>query len=151
MTGNRHGHGRPKPVVEVPDNINVRELYPILESARRWGGQWRDCKVKCITDNTQVVAAINKGRSVNEASMDILRLIFWESVVNNFHLVAQHVAGVDNVLADALSRLSDGSCVPYSICCRRRQGDTGAGFKGGGAASRCVRSKYLEDQGEPVA
>ena len=151
VTGDRHGHGRPKPVVAVPDNINVRELYPILESARRWGKRWRDCKVKCITDNTQVVAAINKGRSVNEASMDILRLIFWESVVNNFHLIAQHVAGVDNVLADALSRLSDGSSIPYSICCRHRQGDTGARFAGGGATSQCMGPEYVEDQGESVA
>ena len=150
LPGDMHEHCRPKPVVTIPDNINVRELYPLWESALRWGKGWRDCKVNCFTDNTQVVAAINKGRSINDSSMEILRLIFWESVVHNFHLVAHHVAGDDNVLADALSRLTDGSVIPYSVCCSRRKGDAGARFEGGGVARERLGTKHVEDKGQPM-
>ena len=145
LPGDKHGHCRPKPTITVPENINVRELYPLLESSRRWGKQWSNCRIKCVTDNTQVVAAINKGRSINDSSMEILRLIFWESVVNNFHLVAQHLAGNENVLADALSRLEDGATIPYSVCCSRRVGDPGARFAGGGVEGERLGPKYVEN------
>ena len=63
-----HGHGVPKPAMYIPNNINVRELYPILEAIWRWGPDWRDRKVVCYSDNTQVVAAINTGLSANRVA-----------------------------------------------------------------------------------
>ena len=114
-----HGHCRPLPSLEVPENINVRELYPILEAVKRWGESWRDHRVECITDNTQVVAAINTGRSENEISMKILRDIFWQSVLFNCHLVAVHLPGRDNIIADALSRVKSPDDIPVFLCCSR--------------------------------
>ena len=113
-----HNHGQTKPTMEIPDNINVRELYPIYEALSRWGPSWRDHKVYCITDNTQVMNAINKGRSDNRTSMCLLRKLFWLSVMFNCHLVGVYIPGKDNVLADALSRATSFNDLPLFLCCR---------------------------------
>lgn len=145
-----HGHCRPVPLVDTTENINVRELYPILEALWRWGETWRDHRVDCITDNTQVVAAINTGRSGNEVSMGILRDIFWQSVLFNCHLVATHLPGVDNTVADALSRLKSSDDVPLFLCCSRPREVPGARLQSGGTEIEGVGTQLLEDKDVPV-
>ena len=88
------------------DNINVLEMWPVLQGVRRWSSGWKDANVVCITDNTQVLAAINSGRSTNKTTMRWLRLIFWESVRHNFIIKAIYINTKDNVVCDSLSRLS---------------------------------------------
>ena len=90
----------------VTDNINVLEMWPVLQGVRRWSSGWSDANVVCITDNTQVLAAINSGRSTNKTTMRWLRLIFWESVKHNFNIKAIYINTKDNVVCDSLSRLS---------------------------------------------
>jgi hypothetical protein len=87
------------------DNINVLEMYPILAATRRWGSQWRDRRVCLITDNTQVMSALNTGRSRNKTTMKFLREIFWCSVIYNFEISSVYISTHVNVVADALSRL----------------------------------------------
>ena len=140
-----HGHCRPVPTTSIPDNINVRELYPILESIWRWGDSWRNHKVECVTDNTQVVAAINTGRSSNEASMCILRDIFWQSVVFNCHLVARHLPGKDNTTADILSRMKSVKEIPFFLCCSRNGSETSVRFPGCGVKGSGMGTEFLED------
>ena len=145
MDVDMHGHCRPVPLVDTQENINVRELYPILEALWRWGETWRNHRLDCITDNTQVVAAINTGRSGNEVSMGILRDIFWQSVLFNCHLVATYLPGVDNTVADALSRLKSSEDVPLFLCCSRPREVQGAGLQSGGAKIKGVGTQLLED------
>lgn len=103
-------------------NINVLELIPVLQVIKRYGTRWKNSLIRCYTDNTQVVTAINTGRSSNVSSMSMLRDIFWNSVLNNYHLVAHHIAGSNNVGPDLLSRLpvnSSGECLTkLQLCCR---------------------------------
>ena len=110
------------PRIYADAHINVKELYPILIAMQRWGEKWRNCKVDCITDNTQVLYAINTGRSKCELSMRLLRQIFWLCVEYNCHLTAFYIKSADNVIADGLSRLSDEnidvSCLSH-LCCHR--------------------------------
>ena len=120
MDMDKHAHCRKAPDLTIPEDINVRELYPLLEVLERWGHLWRDHKVHCITDNTQVVSAINKGKSANSVSMRILRKIFWQTVEHNCHLVGVYLAGKKNVVADALSRVKTQYDVPAFLCCRCR-------------------------------
>ena len=61
-------------------NINVLEMWPILVAVRRWGPTWEDTTVVFVTNNTQVRAALNSGRSKNKTTMAWLRLIFWVSI-----------------------------------------------------------------------
>ena len=50
------------------DNINVLEMWPILVGVRRWAAYWKDQLVVFVTDNIQVCAAINSGRSKNKTT-----------------------------------------------------------------------------------
>ena len=88
------------------ENINVLELWPILEGVRRWGKGWTDTPVVFVTDNTQVQAALNTGRSRNKTTMGWLRLIFWESVKYNFEISSVYINTRDNIICDSLSRLT---------------------------------------------
>ena len=116
-----HDHLQPAPSTALPRNINVLELYPVLLSLIRWGHLWRDRKVLCLSDNTQVVRAISTGRSANDSSMQMLRNIFWLCVKYNCHLVSEYVPGVDNVVPDYLSRMlsKHASSLPFYMCCYR--------------------------------
>ena len=88
------------------ENINVLEMWPILVGVRRWGSGWCDTAVVFVTDNTQVQAALNTGRSKNKTTMAWLRLIFWESVKYNFSVSSVYISTHDNIICDSLSRLS---------------------------------------------
>ena len=87
------------------DNINVLELWPIVVGVRRWGPSWKNRSVVFVTDNTQVMAGLNSGRSKNKLSMAWLRVIFWASITHNFEVKSVYVNTKANVICDSLSRL----------------------------------------------
>ena len=87
------------------DNINVLELWPILVGVRRWGEKWQNRSVVFVTDNTQVMAALNTGRSRNKTPMAWLRLIFWASISFNFEVQSVYINTKSNVICDSLSGL----------------------------------------------
>lgn len=105
-------------------SINVLELLPIWLACVLWSKHWRGYQVICWTDNTQVVSAINKGSSTSAISMSLLRHIFWYSVSYDFHLVARHIPGIENISADFLSRINErvtlSNLSRYVSCCCRR-------------------------------
>ena len=88
------------------DNINVLELWPIVMAIDRWKESWRDQTIIFVTDNTQVMAALNTGRSKNKTMMRWLRRIFWESIQFNFDIQAVYVNTKFNTICDGLSRLN---------------------------------------------
>ena len=88
-------------------HINVKEGMMILAAALRWGQWWKNSKVICRVDNMTAVSAVNKGSSNSKGLMQVLRPLFWLSVCQNFHVVCYYLPGVNNVLADALSRLHE--------------------------------------------
>ena len=150
VSGDSHNHCVARPAMYIPDNINVRELYPILEAIWRWGSSWRNCQVQCYSDNTQVVAAINSGKSSNSVAMDLLRQLFWQSVLCNCHLVSLHLSGSKNVIADSLSRVSTGAVIPEHLCCRGGVAEAETGSTGGRDKGDGMGPLYMEDKGEPV-
>ena len=89
------------------ENINVLELWPILQAVRKWGSTWSNQRVIFVTDNTQVMAALNSGRSKNKFTMSWLRIIFWESINLNFEIQSVYINTKVNVVCDSLSRLDD--------------------------------------------
>ena len=86
-------------------NINVLEMWPILQGVRRWSAGWRDRSVTFVTDNTQVMCAINTGRSTNKTVMAWLRKFFWLAINNNFELDSVYLSSEANIICDSLSRL----------------------------------------------
>lgn len=117
-----HDHHWCNVYVQHDENINILELVPILIAARYFGSNWVNTHIVCFSDNTQVVAAINKGVCLNKVSMSILRELFWLSVKFNFHLTARYLPGRLNVVNDMLSRISVSNHVMSnifcSLCCR---------------------------------
>ena len=150
MENDIHGHCRPQPTMDIPENINVRELYPIYEAVERWSHLWRDHKVYCITDNTQVVSALNKGKSVNSVAMCLLRKLFWLCVIGNCQLVGVYLPGKDNILADTLSRATDANSLPLFLCCRGSSEEASIGPGGSRAQIKSLGPEYLEDKKLPV-
>lgn len=107
---------------ENRENINVLEIIPILLAVNRFANTWRDKVVTWYSDNMQVVHVVNKGSSKNNYCMEVLRYVFWASIVNNFHLKCKHIPGACNTIPDKLSRIGHGGSIfenVPSICCSR--------------------------------
>lgn len=86
-------------------NINVKELWPVVAALKRWGTAWSNKVILVHTDNMQVVAMLNTGRSKNVQAMELLREIFWCCSLGNISLKVSYINTKDNVMADRLSRI----------------------------------------------
>ena len=82
-------------------NITVKELLPIVLGAALWGKQWRG---RCRCDNAAIVDILKAGRSKDERVMHLMQSLFFFLASYNIVLVGEHIAGVNNGAADALSR-----------------------------------------------
>ena len=70
-------HSASSPCEFSPDmDINIRELWPVVAAAHRWGSSWKNKKVRLLTDNTQVQAMVNTGRSAGVRCMWWIRVLF---------------------------------------------------------------------------
>ena len=90
-------------------HINLKELYTVLLSARRWACDWRNKHIVIWTDSQVTMFNINKGSSRNKCAMYWLRELFWLSAYFNFFITSRHIAGKDNWLSDYISRLQEHS------------------------------------------
>lgn len=95
--------------LELPDtwkpvNIMVKELLPVVMGVALWGKQWRGGTIHCWCDNAAVVAILRSGRSRDDKAMHLMRSLFFFLATYNIGLVGDHIPGVENRAADALSR-----------------------------------------------
>ena len=88
--------------VEV--HISVKELLPIVISCAIWGGEMAGSHIRCLCDNAAVVVMINRYTSKNPLAMYLLRCLFFICARFNITLSSEHLAGIRNEAADALSR-----------------------------------------------
>ena len=84
--------------------IAPKELLPILFALVVWGRRWAGCRIECYCDNMAVVAVINAGRVKDKTLMHLLRCMFFVAAHPDIQIHTNHVPGVENVAADALSR-----------------------------------------------
>lgn len=102
-----HDHWQTFMLPDAPNyNINVCEFIPVYLAICRWGHLWCNKQVICLSDNTQTVQMINKGRNSSVLCMYYIREVFWWSVKFNCHLIAKHIPGITNTIPDLLSRLA---------------------------------------------
>ena len=117
--------------VPADAHISALELIPVVVAARRLAPLWQNQHVVCFSDNSQVVAMLNRGVSTNALSMQLLRELFWLSATNNFHITGRHIPGVDNIVPDMLSRVHTSNDLyamnTFSLCCRPFSTNTGCG------------------------
>ena len=84
-------------------DIQWRELYAVLVAATAWGAHWARKRLLVHCDNQAVVHIWHTGTTKHKALMCLVRALFYVAVSNNFTVLLQHIAGVDNGIADALS------------------------------------------------
>jgi len=86
--------------------IHIKELLAVLVAVTEFPDLVANCLVVVRTDSQLVEAAINSGasRALDPSMMGYMRQLFSASVRLNFRLVARFVPGLDNGLADSLSR-----------------------------------------------
>ena len=88
----------------VAAGIAAKELIPIVLAAAMWGKMWTGEVVNCRCDNSAVVAVIRSRTSKDPSLMHLLRCMIFFEAKYCFSLVASHIAGIKNTLADDLSR-----------------------------------------------
>ena len=81
-------------------NQKTQEMVPIILISC---GVW-DLRVQFESDNTSVVAAIQKGSVRDDTSMHLLRCLWFFVSHYDIDITIVHVAGVTNCTADHLSR-----------------------------------------------
>jgi hypothetical protein len=86
-------------------DILILEAYPVLIAVAVWGERLKNRSIIPHMDNQALVEIINKGHSSCEAVIPLLRILYMLCLKYNITFVAQHIPGVHNVAADALSRL----------------------------------------------
>ena len=86
------------------NDITFKELFPIALSVLLWGEQWSNKKIMFHCDNAAVVTIINNQTSKSEATMHLVRLLVAECLYYNISFRSEHIPGLDNSIADAISR-----------------------------------------------
>ena len=85
-------------------HISVKELVPIVIAVGVWGHQWIGKTIMVRSDNTATVAAVNSHTSQHADTAHLLRCLTFLLAKCQCRLVAEHLPGTHNTLADALSR-----------------------------------------------
>lgn len=85
-------------------SIAYKELFPVVIGAHIWGQRWKQRRILFRVDNESVVAILNSRTSKDPSIMLLLRSLLHCAAQSAFFFTAQHVPGVNNGIADALSR-----------------------------------------------
>lgn len=86
-------------------SINWRELFAIIIATATWGHELICKRVLYHCDNLAVVHILQKGTSTDGKIMCLVRTLFFLCAKYNIECSAVHVPGINNSIADALSRL----------------------------------------------
>ena len=95
--------------IQWPDNwhslnIAAKELVPIVIAAALWGHHWKHSCVCFNSDNMAVVGIIRSRTAKDPLLMHLVRCLVFYAASCGFEFIAEHVPGVDNTAADAISR-----------------------------------------------
>ena len=85
-------------------SIMPKELLPIVVAAVVWGKHWKGSVIKARCDNMAVVASIKSGACKERKAMHLMRCLAFVEARVPVTIVAEHIKGSENVVANALSR-----------------------------------------------
>ena len=85
-------------------SILWQELYKINVACHLRGALWTSKRIQFYCDNQGVVEVINSRRSNVPRVMDLVRDLTLCTLQHNFYFRAVHVPGINNNIADSLSR-----------------------------------------------
>lgn len=109
-------------------NITLLEMFPIVAAVVTWAPMLRNSKLILHTDNMALVHILNATSSKDAKVMKLVRKFVLACLFNNVQIRVEHVKGINNILADKLSRLQvdsfrslapwadkDPCAIPYDI------------------------------------
>ena len=105
LTDNEYFHTPFPPfILEGGYSINALEILAVTVSVGLWGRHYAGQKILIYCDNKQAVLAINSGKTREALVGTCVRQLWLEVSTFGFQLKAVHLPGVENRLADSLSR-----------------------------------------------
>lgn len=87
-------------------NLTLLEFFPIVVAIEVWPHCFANRKVIFWTDNISVVHCVNNQSSSSLPVLALLRHLVLRCLENNVWFRARHVPGVENKVADSLSRFN---------------------------------------------
>ncbi|KAK3084124.1 hypothetical protein FSP39_008557 [Pinctada imbricata] len=88
----------------IMKDITFLEFIPIVMAFHIWGNDLANQRILLNTDNSALVAIINKKTSKSKRVMSLVRHFVLHSLLHNIQSKAIHVPGKKNSIADSLSR-----------------------------------------------
>ncbi|KAM4017449.1 uncharacterized protein ACNLHF_007079 [Anomaloglossus baeobatrachus] len=85
-------------------NVALLEMFPILVALHLWREHLANKKIRFNCDNMGVVLVINKFSASSPPVIRVLRELVLVCLQINAYVTAAHVPGVQNLIADSLSR-----------------------------------------------
>ena len=85
-------------------DIAVKELVPVVIAAALWGRSWHRMHIRFHCDNMAVVDILRKRSARSPLAHHLLRCLYFYTALFQFDYTAEHIPGVLNTAADALSR-----------------------------------------------
>lgn len=82
----------------------LKELMPVVLAVVLWGWGWSGCYVMCHSDNSAVVAQVNRLHACDPLAVHLLHCLAFLQAQADFCMRGVHVPGCLNVGADDLSR-----------------------------------------------
>ena len=86
------------------NSIQWKELFPIYLACYIWGKQFHEKRLLFHCDNMAITNIWATGTSKCTKIMSLVRKIFFIAAENNFTVNIKHIPGIDNSVADSLSR-----------------------------------------------
>ena len=87
-------------------SIAYKELFPIVLTAHVWGHLWVKKHILFRSDKETVVHILNTRTSRVPCLMWLLRSLLFSADHHSFSFSSQHIPGINNQLADTLSRFN---------------------------------------------
>jgi hypothetical protein len=101
----------PTPYITHTMHINTKEALAVADAMSRWSHQWRHATLYVHTDSTTVFASIRKTVTIGLTNY-VVRDILATAAANDITIEAHRLPGIENGLADALSR-ADGPRIQH--------------------------------------
>ena len=79
-------------------------MLALLVALRLWYRKLQGQRVKILCDNSATISLLNSGKAKDIDMQDMLREIVIITATHNIEIFALHVEGVNNRMADVLSR-----------------------------------------------
>ena len=84
--------------------IAAKELIPMLLAVFTWGPAHRGARFCCYTDNQAVMTVVNTRQAQDPHLVHLVQCLFFFEAHMQLQVVAMHILGRENSLADDLSR-----------------------------------------------